>query len=151
MTDKAQALIEEYDRAAAAYQQSAEADEAGTPSDTAHDAYQDTIWALVPDLVEALREQAARIRAEDTATTGFEHLIDAAVHQATGKLDWNLCAYVTDGRTWVIAVDDVDRPHDLVAVLPVPAEGSRVAVLNPDVNPSLVHTLRSHFDANPEV
>lgn len=82
---------------------------------------------------------------------GFRHVIvDAALKEHTGQLDYATCAYVTDGGTYVIAsdpkVNDDDVPHDLLGVLPMPLEGSRVVVLRPTVNPELVTALRSALD-----
>lgn len=80
----------------------------------------------------------------------YDHLIDAVESRTTGVLDAVTDAYVTDGGTYVIAtpggITDDHRPHDLVAVLPTPVEGSRVLVLRPTVNPDLVAALRQHLD-----
>ena len=62
---------------------------------------------------------------------------------------WSI-TYVTDGGTYVIASNgqatDSGRPRDLLAVLPLPIEGSRVVPLWPAVNPDLVVALRSALD-----
>lgn len=77
-------------------------------------------------------------------------IINAATHRETGAIDTFTCAYITDGGTWVITSarkwNDDDRPHDLVAVLPMAIEGSRVLVLRPTVDPELVTALRAAFD-----
>lgn len=80
----------------------------------------------------------------------YDHIIEAAEHRITGPLDTWTTAYTTDGGTYVIASDpvgnDSGRPHDLMAVLPMPLEGSRVLVLRPTVNPDLVAALRQRLD-----
>lgn len=80
----------------------------------------------------------------------FTHIVNAAGDRITGKLDYATEAYVTDGGTYVIAsttmINDDERPHDLVAVLPLPIEDTRVVVLRPTVNPDLVDALRAELD-----
>lgn len=75
----------------------------------------------------------------------FDHIVHAARERITGKLD-----HVTDGRTYIIAsttmINDDERPQDLVAVLPLPLEDTRVVVLRPTVNPDLVDALREELD-----
>lgn len=82
----------------------------------------------------------------------FDHLVDAAKSRTTGQLDTFTSAYITDGGTYVVAsttmINDDDRPHDLVAVLPLALEGSHVVVLRPTVNPQLVQALRTELDAD---
>lgn len=81
---------------------------------------------------------------------GFDHIVHAARDRITGELDYATEAYVTDGGTYVIAsttvTNDDERPHDLVAVLPLPLEETRVVVLRPTVNPDLVDALREELD-----
>lgn len=80
----------------------------------------------------------------------YDHIVDAAKHRITGPLDTGTTAYTTDGGSYVIASDpqwnDDNRPHDLLAVLPMPVEDSCVLVLRPTVNPDLVTALRKHLD-----
>ncbi|SIO86963.1 hypothetical protein [Nocardiopsis sp. JB363] len=80
----------------------------------------------------------------------FTHIVNAAGDRITGKLDYATEAYVTDGGTYVIAsttmINDDERSHDLVAVLPLPIEDTRVVVLRPTVNPDLVDALRTELD-----
>lgn len=88
-----------------------------------------------------------------TAEPKYAHIIDAVAARATGPLDYATVGYVTDGGTYVVAssarLNDDGRTHDLVAVLPMPIEGSRVLVLRPTVNPDLIVALRSAFDPAP--
>lgn len=87
-------------------------------------------------------------------TDAFDFIVDAAQGRITGYLDACNVGYVTDGGTYVIAStpawNDDDRPHDLVAVLPAPIEGTRVLPLRPNVNPDLVDALRAALDAPAE-
>ncbi|NKY96546.1 hypothetical protein [Nocardiopsis alborubida] len=80
---------------------------------------------------------------------GFAHIVHAAGDRITGKLDYATEAYVTDGGTYILAsttmINDDERPHDLVAVLPLPIEDTRVVVLRPTVNPDLVDALREEL------
>lgn len=80
----------------------------------------------------------------------FAHIVHAAGDRITGELDYATEAYVTDGGTYVIAsttmINDNERPHDLVAVLPLPIEDTRVVALRPTVNPDLVDALREELD-----
>lgn len=80
----------------------------------------------------------------------FAHIVHAAGDRITGELDYATKAYVTDGGTYLIAsttmINDDERPHDLVAVLPLPLEDTRVIVLRATVNPDLVDALRDELD-----
>ncbi|GAA1113747.1 hypothetical protein [Nocardiopsis metallicus] len=80
----------------------------------------------------------------------FAHIVHSARERITGELDYATKAYVTDGGTYVISsttmINDDERPHDLVAVLPLPIEDTRVVVLRPTVNPDLVDVLREELD-----
>lgn len=85
--------------------------------------------------------------------TNYDDILDAIYARATGALDHSTTAYVTDGGTHVIAssgaMNDDLHPHDLLAILPAPVEGTRVMILRPTVNPELVAALRAALD--PEV
>ncbi len=85
--------------------------------------------------------------------TNYAYIVDAINARATGALDSNTSAYVTDGGSYVIAssgaMNDDLQPHDLLAILPAPNEGTCVKVLRPTVNPELVAVLRRELD--PEV
>lgn len=80
----------------------------------------------------------------------FAHIVHAAGDRITGELDYATEAYVTDGGTYVIAsttvINNDERPHDLVAVLPLPLEDTRVVVLRPTGNPDFVDALREELD-----
>jgi hypothetical protein len=82
-----------------------------------------------------------------------DYLVDAVRSRTTGRLDAGTHAYVTDGGTYVLASDahlnDDHRPQDLVAVLPVPVEGTRVLILRAAVHPELVIALRQALDPAP--
>lgn len=74
---------------------------------------------------------------------GFD--LAAAVGRKVGALDAATFGYRTQGGTYIIASEalgDDGAPHDLVAILPMALEGSRVVVLRPTVNPDLVGALR---------
>ena len=83
---------------------------------------------------------------------GWGDVVDAALGRVTGQINIWLWGYVTEGGTYIIgsgpAGNDDDRPHDLVAILPVGLEESRVLVLRPTVNPDLVEALRSELDGS---
>lgn len=83
-------------------------------------------------------------------TKRMQAVIDAIDARATGAIDSATTGYVTEGGTYVLASPpswtDDGEPHDLVAIFPVPLEGSRVAVLRPTVNPAWVAQLRAALD-----
>lgn len=83
--------------------------------------------------------------------TGFESTVAAAAERRTGQINPATLAYLTDGGTYVIATDpswtDNGMPRDLVAVLPMKLETSRVVPLFPTVNPDLVAALRKELDS----
>lgn len=87
-------------------------------------------------------------------TDAFDFIVDAAQGRITGPLKAWTTGYVTEGGTYVIAStpdwNDDDQPHDLVAVLPAPIEGTRVHLLQPNVNPDLVDALRAALDTPAE-
>lgn len=87
-------------------------------------------------------------------TDAFDFIVDAAQGRITGYLDTWTVGSVTEGGTYVIASspdwNDDDQPHDLVAVLPAPIEGTRVLPLRPNVNPDLVGALRAALDTATE-
>lgn len=79
-----------------------------------------------------------------------DHIIDAVRAGATGTIDYSTIAYLTNGGTYTIAssarVNDDDRMHDLLVILPMPIEGTRVMVLRPTANLDLVAALRAALD-----
>lgn len=81
-----------------------------------------------------------------------EHYVAAIHARATGALDVWTIAYVTDGGTYVLAASgrgtDSGRPHDLIAILPVPIDGTRVVVLRVTANPEWVGALRAALDGD---
>lgn len=84
------------------------------------------------------------------AVDAIEAVLDAIDARATGAIDSATTGYVTEGGTYVLASsplwNDDGEPHDLVAIFPVPLEGSRVAVLRPTVNPAWIAQLRAALD-----
>lgn len=80
----------------------------------------------------------------------YDHIIDAVRAHATGTLDYSTIAYLTDGGTYTLAssarINDDDQMHDLLAILPMPIEGTRVMPLRPTANLDLVATLRAALD-----
>lgn len=86
----------------------------------------------------------------------FRHgaAVNAAIDRRTGPVTNTLTAYITAGGTYVIASNpewnDDDRPHDLVAVLPLPVMVGETATyvlpLRLTVSPDLVDALRTALD-----
>lgn len=79
----------------------------------------------------------------------YTHYAEAASDGTVGAIDEWTRGYVTEGGTYILAdtncpIDGCD--HDLVAILPVPVEGTRVHVLRPTVNPDMVAALRKALD-----
>lgn len=88
---------------------------------------------------------------QDRPADRYAHIVNAALSQTTGLLDFWSAAYVTDGGTWMLAsspeATDSGRPRDLIAVLPATLDlGTRVVPLRPTVNPNLVDALRTALD-----
>lgn len=77
-------------------------------------------------------------------------VVTAAKERKVGLVTSSTLTYLTDGGTYVIATDpswtDSGHPRDLVAILPMALEGSRVIPLYVAVNPELVTALREEID-----
>lgn len=77
-------------------------------------------------------------------------VVEAAQNQYIGEISYATISYVTRGGTYVIASapnwSDSGEARDLVAVLPMALEGTRVLPLWPTVNPDLIEALRAALD-----
>lgn len=78
-------------------------------------------------------------------------IVEAAQSQYIGEIDYATISYVTRGGTYVIASapnwNDSGEARDLVAILPMALEGTRVIPLYVAVNPDLIDALRAALDA----
>ncbi len=87
-------------------------------------------------------------------TEHYEDILTAARERREGFVGPFLEGYVTPGGTWILSsvadINDDDKPHDLIAVVPMAAPyNEHVIPLRSTANPDLVMYLRSYFQIFP--